>query len=376
MAFDQDGPDHDPAASDSAPHPVLDGDAVAPPEVETDKRKRRLWVQILAIVGVLVLVCSGAVVVGAVLLEHRYESKVERSDILKDLPKPPPPTVDLAPMNFLVLGSDSRDPNARGFDDTGSRSDTIMIVHILQGHKAAFIFSIPRDSYVYVPPVGDWSGGNNKINAAMAYGGASAAANTVYQLTKIPLNGAFVFNFDAVQNMIAVVGKVHVCLPYTVYDTFNNQQWDQGCQDMDPKDAQYFMQMRMGVPGGDFGRIYDQQLIVKALASQIASSGMLNNPIQLDRLISIAAESITVDQHTDLRSLILELKDIKPENLSFATTPWTTTMMTDAGSSVQLDMPAAQELFQAVIDDKTDAWLAAHPQGVPQGFGPPASGTG
>ena len=37
-------------------------------------------------------------------------------------------------------------------------------------------------------------------------------------------------------------------------------------------------------------------------------------------------------------------------------------MTTDAGSSVQLDMAGVEELFQAVRDDKTDEWLAAHPQ--------------
>jgi anionic cell wall polymer biosynthesis LytR-Cps2A-Psr (LCP) family protein len=122
------------------------------------------------------------------------------------------------------------------------------------------------------------------------------------------------------------------------------------------------------VPGGDFGRIHDQQLVVRALAAQIVSAGMLTNPIDLDRLISIAAESVTADQDTDLRELALELKGIDPDAITFATVPWTGTMQTDAGSSVQLDMAAAQELFQSVIDDRTDEWLAAHPQNAPQPF--------
>jgi hypothetical protein len=105
--------------------------------------------------------------------------------------------------------------------------------------------------------------------------------------------------------------------------------------------------------------------VAQALAKTIAGSGMLTNPLQLDRLISIAAESVTVDQNTDLRQLILDLKDIDPTRVSFATTPWTRTMTTDAGSSVELDMPAAHELFEAVITDQTDEWLATHPQSVP-----------
>jgi hypothetical protein len=40
-------------------------------------------------------------------------------------------------------------------------------------------------------------------------------------------------------------------------------------------------------------------------------------------------------------------------------------MQTDAGSSVELDTKGTQELFRAVIDDRANEWLAAHPQKVP-----------
>jgi LCP family protein required for cell wall assembly len=327
---------------------------------------RQRWVRILTIVGIVVLVCTGTAVIGGALLAQRYEGKIERADILRDVPKPTGGTTDRGPMNFLVLGSDSRSPDARGFDATGDRSDTIMIVHIQQGWQSAFIFSIPRDSYVYVPPAGGWPGGYNKINSAMSFGGAAHAARTVYELTKIPLNGAFVVNFTGVDRMVEVVGSVHVCLPYRVRSVHTGQTWEQGCHDMGPEETRTFMRQRMGVPGGDFGRIYNQQLVVKALASQIVRAGMLTNPIQLDRLISIAAESVTVDQDTDLRQLILDLRGVNPDTITFATVPWTRTMQTDAGSSVELDLSAAQELFQAVIDDRTSEWLEAHPQGLPE----------
>ena len=92
---------------------------------------------------------------------------------------------------------------------------------------------------------------------------------------------------------------------------------------------------------------------------------MVSHPLQLDRLMLSAAESVTVDEHTDLRELVTEVKDLDPENVKFATTPWTRTMMTDAGSSVELDQAGAQELFQAVIEDRPLEWLAAHPQKPP-----------
>jgi LCP family protein required for cell wall assembly len=366
--------EHGPTGTSPGPTDPLDtaqesaaGDGPASeqePDV-TPVPRRRAWARVLVIAGILALVCAAGGIVGGALLANRYEGKVERADILGDVPRPTNVAESRPAMNFLVLGSDSRSPQARGFDATGDRSDTIMIAHISAGWRSAFIFSIPRDSYVYVPPAGDWPGGLNKINAAMSFGGAAHAARTVYELTKIPLDGAFVVNFTGVDRMVEVVGSVRVCLPHDVRSAQTGQVWHQGCHDMGPEEARQFMRTRIGVPGGDFGRIFHQQLVVKALASQIVDAGMLTNPIQLDRLISIAAESVTVDQSTDLRQLILDLRHIHPDNMSFATVPWTRTMQTDAGSSVELDLPAAQELFQAVIEDRTDEWLAAHPQQVP-----------
>jgi LCP family protein required for cell wall assembly len=269
-------------------------------------------------------------------------------------------------MNFLVLGSDSRADDAAPADDPdGARSDTIMIVHVTADHKSAFVFSIPRDSYVNVPAGGSWQGGKNKINAAFAFGGAKLAAKTVYELTKIPLDGAMIVNFGGIHTMVGVVGTVNVCVPYTVRSIHTDRVWTSGCHEMGPDETEDFMRQRKSLPNGDFGRIQDQQLVIKALADKIVSEGLLSNPLRLDHLIVTAAESVTVDQSTNLRELILNLKDISPNNIAFATTPYKGTMTTSAGSSVELDMARAQQLFQAVIDDKTADWLSANPQQTP-----------
>jgi LCP family protein required for cell wall assembly len=342
-----------------------DGDsdeAIAP-----GKRRRSAWKTAAVVVTCLVVVCSGTVVAAAFTLMNRYEDKVGRQDILGDVPKPVAvPNAKTSPMNFLVLGSDSRAADAAPEDDPdGSRSDTIMIVHVNADHTGAFIFSIPRDSYVNVPAGGSWKGGKNKINAAFAFGGAKLAAKTVYELTKIPLDGAMIVNFGGIHTMVGQVGTVNVCVPYDVRSIHTDRVWTQGCHEMGPDETEDFMRQRKSVPGGDFGRIHDQQIVVKALADKISSSGMLTNPIKLDQLIITAAESVTVDQSMNLRELIVAIKDVKPANIDFATTPYSGTMTTPAGSSVQLDMAKATTMFQAVIADKTADWQATNPRTGP-----------
>ncbi|HZM84298.1 MAG TPA: LCP family protein [Candidatus Limnocylindrales bacterium] len=348
----------------------LDDDVTPPPPPPPDlpAKPKRGKGRILAKIALGLLVAVLWVSAGGLgtywVLTDRYEGMVAKEDILSDVPMaPPPPAGESAPLNYLILGSDTRagDP-VTGPEATGSRSDTIMIAHVSKDRKNAFIFSIPRDSYVNVPPGGNWHGGNNKINAAMSFGGANLAAKTVYDLTRIPLNGAVIVNFQGIQTMVSAVGGVRVCIPYTVRSSFTSKVWKKGCHDLSPKDAEEFVRQRKGTPGGDLGRIKNQQHVVKGLIAKVKADGLLTSPAKLDGLMTTAAKSLTLDKSMNLTQLALEVKDIDQENIKFATTPITGTMTTDAGSSVGLDLPACEELFAAVRDDKTDQWLTAHPQ--------------
>ncbi len=120
----------------------------------------------MVIVGSVLIVISGGSLILLYGLSARYDSQVGREDILDGVPAA---TDDEHGMNFLVLGTDSRaDQETQSLEETGNRSDTIMIVHINKAKTGAFIVSIPRDSYVDIPASpGDWNGGKNKINAAL-----------------------------------------------------------------------------------------------------------------------------------------------------------------------------------------------------------------
>jgi LCP family protein required for cell wall assembly len=328
------------------------------------RRKTPLVHRITIVVGVFLVLLSGGAFVAIKALTSHYEGLVTKEDILEGLP-PAPQAADgqKAPMNFLILGTDTRaDEQATTMDDRGNRSDVIMIVHVSKDRKNAFIFSIPRDSYVNIPAGGVWQGGKNKINAAMSFGGAKLAAKTIYDLTQIALNGAVIVNFSGVQAMVRAVGGVRVCIPYTVHSTFSTKVWEKGCHDLSPADAEEFVRQRKGTPGGDLGRIKNQQHVIKGLIAKVKQGGTLTNPSKMNALLTTAAQSLTIDKSMNLTALAMELKDIDQDNIKFATTPIVGTMTTPAGSSVQLDMAGAADLFAAVRDDKTDEWLAAHPQ--------------
>lgn len=316
--------------------------------------------------GVLVLLLTSGVAGGGYYLVNRYTDKVDRATLL---PSAAPEEAAQSkenwasgPLNLLLLGSDSRAAEPGEKSPIGERSDTIMLVHIARSRDKATIISIPRDSYVEVPAGGSWKGGKNKINSAFAYGGAALTASTVRQLTGIPLDGAMIANFASIVDLVDAVDGVNVCVPYDVKSTFSGKEWKQGCHDMDGAIAEEFMRQRYNVPGGDFGRIKNQQLVVQSVIKKVADKNLLYQPLELDTLLGIAADSLTVDENLDLRDLVFAVRDIRPRNIGYATVPYTRAdLKTPAGAAVQLDTEAAAEMFAAVKNDTIDQWLADNP---------------
>jgi LCP family protein required for cell wall assembly len=321
------------------------------------------WARVLIVIGIVLLVLAGATVGGGFWLVHRYESRVGHADLLgdaappKDRKKPPS-----APLNLLLLGSDSRQGERDKGTVAGERSDTIMLLHISLAHDSAAVISIPRDSYVDIPAGGPWKGGKNKLNAALAFGGAPLAAKTITNLTHLQLDGAMIVHFAGLRQMVDAVGGVNVCVDYDVKSSFSDRLWTKGCHEMHGAEAEEFMRERKNVPLGDISREHQQQLVVQGVIEKVSFNGMLTHPLTFDKLLTTAAQSITIDRTMDLRQLALSVKDIKPAKVKYATVPFSSLdMSTPAGSAVQLNEAKDATLFSAIQSDTVDEWLAANP---------------
>lgn len=355
---------------------VVDVDTERPesPAPVPKGRFRRLagWKKALLVLCVLLLMLAAGAVGGGYFLYHRYDHKVSRADLL-----PEPVAADggaaqreqnwkSGPLNLLLLGSDSRAEEPGGVSPIGERSDTIMLVHIARDRNSAAIVSIPRDSYVNVPAGGSWKGGKNKINAAFSFGGAKLAATTVRQLTGVPLDGAMIADFASIHTMVDAVDGVTVCLPYLVRSTFSDKEWSTGCHFMRGDEAEELMRQRYEVPGGDFGRMYNQQLVVKAVIDRLSKGDLLSNPLKFDNLVVTAAGALTVDRSLDLPELAQAVRNIRPRNITYATVPFTRAdLATPAGTAVQLDTRKSAEMFAAIKADTIGQWLARNPQATP-----------
>lgn len=107
---------------------------------------------------------------------------------------------------ILILGSDARPKGSKepGADPGGpSRSDTIMLWRVGGGHAARL--SIPRDTVVDIP-----GHGQQKINAAYAFGGAALSIQTIEQYLGIPINHLVEVDFTNFPKLVDALGGVDV----------------------------------------------------------------------------------------------------------------------------------------------------------------------
>jgi LCP family protein required for cell wall assembly len=106
--------------------------------------------------------------------------------------------------NILVLGSDRRPKGSKepGANTSGpSRSDSILLLRIGGGHNARL--SIPRDTVI--PIAGH---GEQKINAAYAFGGPALSISVIKNYLGIPINHLVEVNFEDFPQLIDAMGGV------------------------------------------------------------------------------------------------------------------------------------------------------------------------
>lgn len=166
------------------------------------------------------------------------------------------------PVNMLVLG----------LDGEGTRSDVILLFNYEPGLSKLNILSIERDTLVYT------DGRYNKINALYSKGGEILLANTVSEITGLPVHYYTTMDFKGFRKIIDTLGGVQFYVPFRMsYDDPTQDlsiHLKKGMQLLDGAKAEQLVRYRkgnykgQGYTEGDIGRIKMQQDFIKALISQ------------------------------------------------------------------------------------------------------------
>jgi LCP family protein required for cell wall assembly len=246
-----------------------------------------------------------------------------------------PPASKLGVLNILLLGSQTRDGQGRGFgtDPGTDLSDTSMLVHLSANHRHAVVISIPRDLLVYRPACKARVGTGTvqaqqgaMIDSAMSVGGPTCAVATFEDLTGIRIDHFIRMDFNGFRKMVDALGGVEVCLRQPVNDPFSHLHLGKGLHLVTGDQALAFVRTRHGVGnGGDLGRIELQQEFLSSLATKIESTGTLTNPVRLYQLADAATQSLTLDPGlgsvSKLVSLAASLRSLRTKDITFITMP-------------------------------------------------------
>lgn len=167
--------------------------------------------------------------------------------------------VPIGAQRAVLLGSDAE-------VDGTARSDTIIVVSADGG-----LLAVPRDTLVEIPAVGD-----DKVNAALAYGGPELTVETLEGFTGLPIDNYVTVDFSGVEEIVDAIGGVRIEVEEPIaYQLAGRYVYiPSGEQDLDGAAALAYVRYRGG-PTADIGRIERQQRFLAALAREARSPANL-----------------------------------------------------------------------------------------------------
>jgi LCP family protein required for cell wall assembly len=183
--------------------------------------------------------------------------------------------------NILLLGSDSRG------GETG-RADTIMVIQLDGSGKKPKMISFMRDTFVTIPGVGD-----NKINAAYAFGGADLVRQTLLDNFGIDCKYYAKVDFQSFEKVIDSLFPNGVQID-AEKDMSSHLEVPikKGPQKMNGLTLLQYTRFRMDEEG-DFGRVRRQQQAMSAIFSQMKNPlTLINLPLASGKAIGYTSTNI------------------------------------------------------------------------------------
>ncbi|MEU3474959.1 MULTISPECIES: LCP family protein [Rhodococcus] len=313
-----------------------------PPKVAKPRKRRRWGRRFLIVLLVLVLGIGGAV--------YYVDSSLTRVDALTSYPGR---IGDTPGTNWLLVGSDSRaglTPEQEASLATGgevgpSRTDTIILIHIPEGSGAPTMVSLPRDSYVSIP-----GNGQDKLNAAFAFGGPPLLVQTVEGATGVHIDHYAEIGFGGFAGIVDAVGGVNVCVQNAIDDPLAGINIAAGCQDLTGAEALGFVRSR-ATALADIDRMNNQRAFMSALLEKATSASTFLNPFRLWPLVSDTASSLSVDEGDHIWNLAALAWAMRSGPVT-TTVPVGGFQDSDVGNVLLWDDTRAPAFFDAIAQDR------------------------
>lgn len=183
--------------------------------------------------------------------------------------------------NIMLIGSDSREGEA-------GRADTIMVLQLDGPSKQPKLLSFMRDTLVTIPGYGE-----NKINAAYAFGGADLVRQTLAENFGLETNYYAKVDFRSFEKVIDTLFPSGVAIN-AEKDMSKNLEVaiKQGQQQMNGLELLQYARFRMDEEG-DFGRVRRQQQVMDAIFSEMKNPlAILKLPYAAGKVLGYASTNL------------------------------------------------------------------------------------
>lgn len=333
------------------------------PTLTTGPDVRGGWLLLgVGVAGVVALVlASGALllrIADTLVPRTHIEAIADRGFVVPDA-APTDPAITEQPLtgvrDVLVVGLDTREGlteaqlQALGTEDNGSRlTDTIMWVQYDADEDQVRMVSFPRD--LAVRPDG---GPRVKLNSLHASGGPDLLVSTLEDMVGEDLDHYVEVNMAGFIRLADTLDGVEICIQDRMYDEKAGVNLPAGCQELSATQATGFVRAREVTDefgAGTAGRAARQQYFIRQAVADALSSDTLTNPSRVGALVSLARESVVVDQGfstTELLRFANAFRSFDPDRIVGATVPFTSGRLDDGLFYDQLT-DGAEDLFAAM----------------------------
>jgi LCP family protein required for cell wall assembly len=296
----------------------------------------------------------------------------------------PTPVAEIGPLNFLLMGTDTRSGQGGEFGSEESygglgRSDTTMLLHLTSDRKSAIVVSIPRDSMVEIPVCTREDGQviNSRLdrfNSAFALAGPACTIKAFESLTGIEINHAVIVDFLGFSNVVDALGGIEVCLNFPINEPSAGGagiSLPAGQQTLRGSDALGLMRARYTLSdGSDLARIRRQQELLAITIDQIQRRNVITDFTTLYRVATAATSSLRMDAGLanidSLVTLAQSVGGIKSKDITFTTVPF---VLSAGGNTVEWTSEA-DALWQTIIASSLGAGAPTPPTEAQTGDAP------
>lgn len=246
-------------------------------------------------------------------------------------------------VNILLVGLDKRPTWTFG------RSDVMILCTFNKSAGTLTMTSFMRDSWVYLPGYG-----NQRLNAAVVFGGMPMLLDSLEQNFGVYVDGVFQVDFAQFPQIIDYLGGVEVEITDAEAGKINlgcGTGLTGGYQTLNGAEALAYSRIRS--LDGDYNRTNRQRKVMTSLIQKFKNSDLSTLLNMMEQMLPMITTTMTQGEIVSLATeLFPMLKDIEIISQSVPEAGTYRHVMIDGMSVIEMDMDAARRLLDETLNNK------------------------